>query len=325
MVTVCYNSLQLHFLIKSKSADFTDVNNYRAIAGSTAASKLFECIVAEEYHSTSPENMYQFGFKSNHSTGLCTSILKRTVNYYTERGSNAFLCFIDLYKAFDMVNYWTLFNMLLDDDISPAMVHLLAYWYSNQEMCVRWNSVLSTCFTIGNGTRQCGVLSPYLFSSYISGLIRNIANCTVGCNIGNMSVNILAYADDIVLLSPSWQGLQLLIDTLFLCVKDVNMLCNGSKTVCMVVNPRRRSALVRAVFPSFKLGTIDLQFVPTFCYLGHIFTESLCDNENIHIEIKNLFGPQIQQMLIYGQMYIVPILLFIFVYCTVAEIYGDVY
>jgi len=31
-------------------------------------------------------------------------------------------------------------------------------------------------------------------------------------------------------------------------------------------------------------------------------------------------------MLIYGQMYIVPILLFIFVwYCTVAEIYRDVY
>lgn len=46
-------------LIKSKSADFTDVKNYIAIAVSTAASKLFECIVAEEYHSTSPEDMYQ--------------------------------------------------------------------------------------------------------------------------------------------------------------------------------------------------------------------------------------------------------------------------
>ena len=50
-----------------------------------------------------------------------------------------------------------------------------------------------------------------------------------------------------------------------------------------------RSVLVRAVFPSFKLGTIDLQFVPTFRYLGHIVTESLCDNEDIHREIKNLF------------------------------------
>jgi len=57
-----------------------------------------------------------------------------------------------------------------------------------------------------------------------------------------------------------------------LCVKDINMLCNGRKSVCMVVNLTlgdARSALVRAVFPSLKLGTIDLQFVPTFCYLGH--------------------------------------------------------
>jgi len=135
----------------------------------------------------------------------------------------------------------------------------------------------------------CKMVSCFPVPRFQSSLIRNIANCTVGCNTGNMSVNILAYAYDIVLLSPSWRGLQLLIDTLFLCVKDINMLCNGRKTVCMVVNPRRRSALVRAVFPSFKLGTIDLQFVPTFRYLGHIVTESLCDYEDIRREIKNLF------------------------------------
>jgi len=61
--------------------------------------------------------------------------------------------------------------MLLDDGISPAMVHLLAYCHSHQEMCVGWNSVFYTCFTIGNGTRQCGVLSPYLYSRYIRGMI----------------------------------------------------------------------------------------------------------------------------------------------------------
>jgi len=68
-------------------------------------------------------------------------------------------------------------------------------------MCVRWNSVLSTCFTIGNGTRQGGVLSPYLISRYIRGMIRSIANCTVGCNIGNMSVNILAYVDNSIVIT----------------------------------------------------------------------------------------------------------------------------
>jgi len=105
-----------------------------------------------------------------------------------------------------------------------ALVHLLVFWYSKQEMCVKWNSVLSDCFTIGNGTRQGGVLSPYLFSRYIRDLIqiRPIASSHVGCSIGDMMVNILAYADDIVLLSPSWRGLQHLIDKLMLCAEDIN-------------------------------------------------------------------------------------------------------
>ena len=122
-------------------------------------------------------------------------------------------------------------------------------------MRVKWNSVSSSCFTIANGTRQGGVLSPCLFSRYIRGLIHNISNCSVGCKIGDMSINILAYADNIVLLSISWRGLQLLIDTLFLCAENISMLCNGRKTVCMAVNPGKRSALIRSAFPSFKLGT----------------------------------------------------------------------
>ena len=95
--------------------------------------------------------------------------------------------------------------MLLDDGISAAMVHLLAFWYSNQEMCVSWNGVISGSFTLAN------VLSPYLFSRYVRGMIDRFTKCSIGCSIGALSVNIVAYA--YVLLSPSWRGLQALIFT----------------------------------------------------------------------------------------------------------------
>jgi len=128
--------------------------------------------------------MYQFGFKKGHSTGLCTSILKRTINYYTNHGSHVFLCFIYFTKAFDKVNYWKLLNMLLDDGIPTAVVHLLSFWFSHQQMCVKWNDgVMSGRFTVGNGTRQGGVLSPYLFSRYIRGTLHSIAESHIGCYI----------------------------------------------------------------------------------------------------------------------------------------------
>jgi len=90
-------------------------------------------------------------------------------------------------------------------------------------MCVNWNGVISGCFTIDNGTRQGGVLSPYLFSRYIRGMLLTIAESRIGCYIGGLSVNILAYADDIVIISPSWRGLQALLDKLSLCARTIDM------------------------------------------------------------------------------------------------------
>jgi len=51
-------------------------------------------------------------------------------------------------------------------------------------------------FTTSNGTRQGGILSPFLFCHYIRDLLHDIAQAGIGCNIGGVFINILAYADD---------------------------------------------------------------------------------------------------------------------------------
>ena len=55
-------------------------------------------------------------------------------------------------------------------------------------------------FRIRNGTKQGGVLSPYLFTRYVRDLIKRIAGCGIGYAIGNVFMNLFAYADDMVLL-----------------------------------------------------------------------------------------------------------------------------
>jgi len=94
-------------------------------------SKLFECVIADEVHSHSEYDSYQFGFKAGHSTGQCTNVSKNVVEYYTSRGSYVFTCFIDFTKAFDRVSYWKLFNKLLDDGSNSRVIAVLAYWYSH--------------------------------------------------------------------------------------------------------------------------------------------------------------------------------------------------
>jgi len=71
-------------------------------------------------------------------------------------------CFVDFKKAFDRVNYWKLFRQLLDDGINANIVALLAFYYSHQEVSVRWRNVITDIFSIKNGTRQGGILSPFV-------------------------------------------------------------------------------------------------------------------------------------------------------------------
>ena len=62
---------------------------------------------------------------------------------------------------------------------------------------------MSTKFCISNGVRHLfGVLSPYLFTRYIRELIYTVTGSDIGCMIGGNVVNLLAYADDLVLLAP---------------------------------------------------------------------------------------------------------------------------
>ena len=59
-------------------------------------------------------------------------------------------------------------------------------------------------FSIGNGTRQGSVLSPYLFSScYLDDLLRKLRELDIGVHVGGLWFGCSAYADDLVLLAPN--------------------------------------------------------------------------------------------------------------------------
>jgi len=82
--------------VKNKGGDLTNVDDYRAIALYNAETKIFETVILRHINDAVDSDMYQFGFKKGLSTGLCTiSVVKRTVDYYLNRGSYVFSCFID--------------------------------------------------------------------------------------------------------------------------------------------------------------------------------------------------------------------------------------
>ena len=111
------------------------------------------------------------------------------------------------------------------------------------------------------------VLSPYPFTRYVRPLISALSSSRLGCNIGGLFVNMLAYTDDMVLLAPSWYALQSLIKILERWCTELDIVCNTIKMVCMIFKPKNLDRRISADFPCFTLDYCKLKFVSQFRYL----------------------------------------------------------
>ena len=138
--------------------------------------------------------------------------LKEVINYYNMLSSPLYACMLDSSKAFDRVNHYHLFHKLLKRKVPKLLVRLLFFWYKTQSFYVACNNVLSLPFTVSNGVRQGGVLSPVLFNVFIEDLSELLSTRMIGCYMNGVCFNHICYADDAVLLAPTPEALQLLID-----------------------------------------------------------------------------------------------------------------
>ena len=123
-------------------------------------------------------------------------------------GSTVNVAAFDLLKAFDKMNHHGLFIKIMKRCIPKNLLCFLENWFSLGVTCVMWKSFMSHFFVLSSGIRQGGVLSPYLFAVYIDSVIKKVTASNVECHIKWFCINILIYADDILLLAPSSTALQ---------------------------------------------------------------------------------------------------------------------
>ena len=83
--------------------------------------------------------------------------------------------------------------------------------YKRQRMRAVRNGSDSVSFSINNGVKQGGILSPIMFCDYIDELLYCLIESKCGCRIGHISYSVIGYADDVGLQTLSVQALQALL------------------------------------------------------------------------------------------------------------------
>jgi hypothetical protein len=263
------------------------MDNYRPIAITSIFSKVLELLILNKHWTPLETSDNQFGFKQTHSTDMCIFALQQVIDMYIALSSPVFICYLDASKAFDRINHWKLFNILIQRGFPKATVRLIVYWYTSQSFIIQWGNCLSDGFTVSNGVRQGGVLSPMFFNLYIDDLSRALTNSKTGCNLNNVFVNHFFYADDAVLVAPSPIALQKLIRCCEIFAKDNDIIFNTKKTVCMYIKSRKFKDLK---LPTLYLYGKPLKLVETETYLGFVMSNNCTSDRAVHKQMCSLYG-----------------------------------
>ena len=264
-------------LLKSALKDPADPNSYRAIAGSSIVLKLFDKTVLLIWGHLLSSDSLQFGYKKKTSTTQCSWLVLEVVNHYLRQGSHPIITLMDCTKAFDMCKFSILFGRLIDKNVPAVVIRTLATVYEDQFAWVKWGSVRSDQFIMTTGTRQGSILSPALFLVYMDPLLKELRALGIGCHVAGVYMGAVGFCDDILLLAPTRDAMQRMLDTCESFAERNNLLFSTdpnpskSKTKSIFVCGRKKG-LAKPV--PLSLYGKELPWVPSGTHLGQEIHES---------------------------------------------------
>ena len=204
-------------------------------------------------------------------------MVTEVMQHLLRNGTNPIVTVLDCTKAFDLCKFSTLFSRILETGVPPIVVRCLMTVYEDQQAWVRWGQARSSSFPITNGTRQGSILSPTFWAVYCDLMIKELRALGVGAHVAGLFMGAACFADDVVLIAPCRQAMQLMLDQVQDFASRYNISFSTdpnpskSKSKCIFV-VGKRSGLDKP--PPLKLCGRELPWVARATHLGHELHET---------------------------------------------------
>ncbi len=257
-----------------KKGDPSLLDNYRGIAMSDTIGKVFcsalnlRLVPILESHNVFGH--LQFGFRRDFRTTDALFTFSHIIETRRQRGEDTFAAFLDLKKAYDVVDRSRLWARLLNIGLPSEFVAVLKSLYNNTITRVQYGNVTSDMIHVESGVKQGCPLSPTLFNIFIAGLITELMESKQGASVGNLVVPALFFADDMVVLAQSEDQLQQLLDIVGTFASKMGLAFNGPKSSILVFSKRQRQEKVWTLegAPIFEADHAEITENTDYKYLG---------------------------------------------------------
>jgi hypothetical protein len=198
-----------------KGGDYSQFDNYMGITVGPVLAKVFAMIFESRISQWAETNdlraTRQAGFRKDFRTRDNLFILHTLTEQTRFQKKQLYTCFVDFKKAFDIVPRDLLWQVLEGLGINGRILECLRSMYRQDQACLHHpEEGFTPTFLYRIGVKQGWPLSPLLFGLFIDGLEKRL-NALEGDAppmLGQLTVRLLLYADDLALMSHIPTGLQ---------------------------------------------------------------------------------------------------------------------
>jgi endonuclease/exonuclease/phosphatase family metal-dependent hydrolase len=257
--------------IYKRAGDEADLDNYRPITLLSIVSKLFEILLNTRLMGWAEQNRVlcdeQGGFRSKRGCADQLFLLKEVWSSRREQKLPTYAAFLDVKSAYDRVWRTGLWHQLYECGVRGKTWRMIRAMYARMQRVALVDGQRSAPFPVQVGVSQGSVLSPFLYSVFIDGLIRRLrSDPTLGVRIAGEQLTCLLYADDIVLLASDPAMLQRMLAISTEYAQQWRFHFNGRKSQVVVQGTGRQ--VTDAQQQVWLLDGHELQVVPEYKYLG---------------------------------------------------------
>ena len=271
-----------------KKGNKDSLSSYRCINLSSCIEKLMTKIIntrlTEWLGKHEIINIEQTGFKKGNSVLDNILLLKESIRIYQNKKLPLYICFVDLSKAFDSIPIDMMKRKLHAILPKSKLLSVLIKLLDSKTYRILHEGEETPSFKLKNGIPQGDSLSPTLFCLYLNDFfcaLRSNVTETDPALIGNIKVASVAYADDILLLSQSKEGLVKQIKLIQTFCSKNGLKINYEKTKIMIKTKNNENRYSYLKIASENI-TCSIEIVNEYKYLG-MWIDTRKSNK-IHIE-----------------------------------------
>ncbi len=197
----------------------------------------------------------------------------------------------DASKAFDRVNRTKLWNTMFDMKIRPVLILSLKAYYENFYIIVNNGKNYAAPFLTTFGVKQGGCISPNLYKLYSEIIAIVIRSLGFGIEYGKMKIDILMYADDVILMTSCLKEAQIMLNELSIISETHQIKFNASKTNVMVMDGDHNEKVELYLCKELITQTNTIKYLGTELESSHQNKEHVIKRKKaVVIALNNLFN-----------------------------------